>query len=113
MVDQAQHRLRLSPRSPEHEQDARRTAGPQRPVTPSSTCHVFSSFELVTLGQAEPFAALPRRAPVLRALDGRAVDGVIRGDEDRPVVLDRMETSHPGRNGLPRPRRGDGLHRGG
>src|SRR5215218_3021417 len=91
MVDEAQHRLPTLAPVTRVKEDARRTAEPERPVGARLDMPCLLERQLVILGQAEPFAALPRLAAVVRALDGRAVHGVIRGGEDRGVVLDGVE----------------------
>src|SRR5207342_2865097 len=95
MVDEAQHWLPAPAAVARAEEDVRCVAEPQRPVRARLDVPSLLERQLVIFGQPEFFAALPGLAAVAGALDGRAVDGVVRGGEDRTVVLDGMEHVPP------------------
>ena len=67
------------------EEDAGVSAEPER-VRPRLDVPGRVQLQLAVLGQAEGLGALPRLPAVGRAMDGGAVDEVVRGGVERPVA---------------------------
>src|SRR5438270_2166515 len=91
VLDQAHHRFPCFASVVRPEERPRRGAEPDRVAVTRLDVPGLLEREPGLLGQAESLASLPRLAAVVRALDGRAVDPVVRGRVERAVCLDRVE----------------------
>ena len=82
------------------EEGARRRAEPERAVVTGLDVPRLLERQATVRGQSKTFAALPGLAEVRRALDGRAVDEVVRRDVHGAVVRDRVEDVPAGEHGV-------------
>ena len=104
VADDAVHRLPRLAAVVRAKEDARRGAEPEPALlalAPGLDVPGLLQRQACVLGKPELLGACPRLAPIGRAVDGRAVDLVVRRRVDRPVprVDDRVEDRPAGEEG--------------